>query len=84
MRFKTNGELAQAEELIESPYDPEVRYRSKSGLHWTGYMVHFSETCDDERVSLITHVHTTTADVHEAMCTDPIQRALSQKSLEAV
>jgi transposase len=81
VRFKTNGELAQAEELIESPYDPEARYRSKSGLHWTGYMVHFSETCDDERVSLITHVHTTTADVHEAMGTDPIHRALSDKHL---
>jgi transposase len=81
VHFKTNHELAQAEEKIESPYDPEARYRSKSGMHWTGYMVHLSETCDDDSAHLITHVHTTTADVHEAMCTDTIHQALTEKDL---
>jgi transposase len=81
VRFKTNREVAQAEEKIESPYDPDARYRSKSGMHWTGYMVHVSETCDDDSVHLITHVHTTAADVHEAMCTRDIHQALAQKGL---
>jgi transposase len=81
VRFKTNREVAQAGEQIESPYDPEARYRSKSSMHWTGYMVHLSETCDDNSAHLITHVHTTTADVHEAMCTETIHRALTQKGL---
>ena len=81
VRFKTNQEVSQAEEKVESPYDPEARYRSKSGMSWTGYMVHVSETCDEDSVHLITHVHTTPADVHEAMCTEPIQKALSDKGL---
>ena len=66
---------------MESPYDPEARYRSKSGMYWTGYMVHISETCDEDNVHLITHVHTTPADVHEAMCTESIHKALVDKGL---
>lgn len=81
VRFKTNHEVSQADEKVESPYDPEARYRSKSGMHWTGYMVHLSETCDAENVHLITHVHTTPADVHEAMCTESIHKALADKGL---
>jgi transposase len=81
VRFKTNHEVSQAEEKVESPYDPEARYRSKSGMHWTGYMVHISETCDEDSVHLITHVHTTPADVHEAMCTETIHKALVDKGL---
>lgn len=81
VRFKTDHEVSQAEEKVESPYDPEARYRSKSGMHWTGYMVHISETCDEDNVHLITHVHTTPADVHEAMCTESIHKALVDKGL---
>lgn len=67
MRLKTSREAAQAPEKIESPYDTEARYRSKSAMHWTGFMVHLSETCEDDSAHLITHVHTTAADVHEAL-----------------
>jgi transposase len=81
VRFKTNHEVSQANEKVESPYDPEARYRSKSGMNWTGYMVHISETCDEDNVHLITHVHTTPADVHEAMCTESIHKALADKGL---
>ena len=79
--LKTHQELKQAAEKIESPYDTEARYRSKSGMNWTGYMVHLSETCDDNTVHLITHVHTTAADVHEAKCTELIHQALVKKDL---
>jgi transposase len=44
-------------------------------------MVHISETCDEDSVHLITHVHTTPADVHEAMCTESIHKALVDKGL---
>jgi len=81
VRFKTNQELSQAVEKVESPYDPEARYRSKSGMHWTGYMVHISETCDENSIHLITHVHTTPADVYEAMCTESIHKALTDKGV---
>jgi IS5 family transposase len=81
VRFKSNREVAKAEEKIESPYDVDARYRSKRGHSWTGYMVHQSETCDDDSVHLITHVHTTSGDVHEAMCTAIIHQALDDKGL---
>ena len=44
-------------------------------------MVHVSETCEPTAPHLLTHVHTTTAAVHEARCTAPIQQALAEKEL---
>ena len=38
-----------ATEHLESPYEPEARFATKRGMHWTGYKVHVTETCDDER-----------------------------------
>ena len=80
-RVKTPREVAQAPEQLESPYDPDARYRSKHEQHWTGYMVHLSETCDADAVHLITQVHTTPADVHEARCTAAIHQGLAAKGL---
>jgi transposase len=81
VRFKTTPELAQAAEDIVSPYDTEARYRRKRDTAWIGYMVHLSETCADAGPHLITHVHTTTAEVHEARCTSTIHQALADKGL---
>jgi transposase len=81
VRFKANRELPRAAEGIESPYDTEARYRHKRETRWTGYMVHVSETCEPTAPHLLTHVHTTTAAVHEAQCTAPIQQALRAKGL---
>src|SRR5262245_31497252 len=75
VRFKLNQELPPAA-AIESPYDPEARYRQKCDTQWTGYMVHVSETCEPTAPHLLTQVHTTTAAVYEAQCTDPIHQAL--------
>jgi transposase len=80
-RFKRNQELPPAAEAIESPYDPEARYRQKCDTQWTGYMVHVSETCEPTAPHLLTQVHTTTAAVYEAQCTAPIHQALSAKDL---
>jgi transposase len=44
-------------------------------------MVHVSETCEPTAPHLLTHVHTTTAAVHEAQCTAPIHQALRAKDL---
>ena len=43
--------------------------------------MHYTETCDRKKISLITHVHTTPATVHEAQCTALIQEALSERRL---
>jgi transposase len=79
VRFKPNRELPPAAEGIESPYDVEARYRHKRDTYWTGYMVHVSETCEPTAPPLLTHVHTTSASVHEAQCTEPIQQALVEQ-----
>jgi transposase len=81
VRFKRNQELPPAAEAIESPYDPETRYRQKCDTQWTGYMVHVSETCEPTAPHLLTQVHTTTAAVYEAQCTAPIHQALREKDL---
>jgi hypothetical protein len=81
VRFKTNRALPPAAESIESPYDADARYRHKRDTSWTGYMVHVSETCEPTAPHLLTHVHTTSASIHEAQCTTPIQQALMDKKL---
>jgi transposase len=81
VRFKTNRELPPAAQGIESPYDPDARYCQKRDTHWTGYLVHVSETCEPTAPHLLTHVHTTPATVHEAQCTTPIHQALVAKAL---
>jgi transposase len=81
VRFKANCDLPPAAEGIESPYDPETRYRQKCDTQWTGYMVHVSETCELIAPHLLTQVYTTTAAVHEAQCTASIHAALDEKAL---
>ncbi|MBW4660245.1 MAG: IS1182 family transposase [Drouetiella hepatica Uher 2000/2452] len=81
VRFKPKQELAKAAEGVESPYDVEARYRSRYGVGWTRYMVHLTETCDDDQYHLITQVMTTAATVHEAQCTPTIHQALIDKVL---
>ena len=63
------------------PYDPQARFRTRSGTSWTGYVVHLTETCEDDTVNLLTHAMTTVATVHEARCTAAIHQALAGKGL---
>jgi transposase len=81
IRFRNNGELPPASEGIESPYDPEARFRSRHATTWTGYQVHLSETCEPDAVHLIAHVETTPATVHESQKTEAIHQALVNKGL---
>lgn len=61
--YRDNDHLPPAGSYISSPYDTAVRYASKRTTAWTGYKVHLTETCDDERPNLITHGETTPAPV---------------------
>ena len=82
VRLRTKGDPSPSSaEPIESPYDPQARYRTRSGVGWTGYIVHLSETCEDDAVHLLTHAMTTTAAVHEARCIGAIHQALAGKGL---
>jgi transposase len=80
-RLRAKGDPPPTTVQIESPYDPEARFRTRSGTSWTGYVVHLSETCEDDAVHLITHAMTTVATVHEARCTAAIHQALAGKGL---
>ena len=68
---------------VESPYDPDARYRKKRATTWIGYVAHLTETCDEDRPRLVVHADTTPGDVHEAMRTGPILAALAAKGLSA-
>jgi transposase len=81
VRLRGKGDPPPEEEPIESPYDPEARFRTRSGTSWTGYIVHLTETCEDDAVHLLTHAMTTTAAVHEARCIEAIHLALAGKGL---
>ena len=72
VRFKASRDLPRAAEGLESPDDTDARYRHKRHIQWTGSMVHVSETCEPPAPRVLTHVHTTTAAIHEARCTAPI------------
>ena len=66
---------------LESPYDTEARFRTKASTTWTGYMVHFTETCDPGAPRLVIHADTTPANVHDALRTAPIHAALAARNL---
>jgi transposase len=78
VRFRPKEELPPAEK-IETPHDPEARFRHRGGASWVGYIVHLSETCEDDAVHLLTHAMTTAATVHEARCTAAIHGALGSR-----
>jgi hypothetical protein len=81
VRRRGKDEPQPAGDPVESPYDPEARYRTRSGTAWVGYLVHLTEACDDDTVHLITHAMTTAATVHEARCTEAIHAALAGRGL---
>lgn len=81
VKWRDKDNLPPQHVLIQSPYDPEARNRTKRQLNWTGYTVHFTETCDLDTPNLITHVETTPATTADIHVTPRIHTALAQKEL---
>jgi len=81
VRLRDVRELPPASEQIETPHDPEARYGLKRETRWTGYKVHLTETCDDDRPHLLTQVETTVAPAADVEQLAAIQAALGQKQL---
>jgi transposase len=50
-------------------------------MHWTGYKVHLTETCDEALPHLVTQVTTTIAPATDVAQVIPIQQALAQRDL---
>jgi transposase len=70
-----------AAQLIASPYDLDARNGKKRATFWTGYKVHFTQTCDDDAPQLITHVETTPAPLSDEGVLSAIHVDLAEKNL---
>jgi len=81
VRWRSEKASPPSKELVQSPYDPGARNRTKREVNWTGYAVHFTETCDAETPNVVTHVETTQATTTDVEMTDQIHRALKEKEL---
>jgi transposase len=81
VKWRDKDNLPPQHLLIQSPYDPEARNRTKRQLNWTGYTAHFTETCDPDTPNLIIHVETTPATTADINVTPRIHTALAQKEL---
>lgn len=67
--------------MISSPYDTDAHYARKRSTSWVGYKVHLTETCDEERPHLITHVETTDAPASDSAAVGSIHEALEKSNL---
>jgi hypothetical protein len=79
--WRDNDNTPPSGRYIGSPYDPETRYATKRETRWTGYKVHLTETCDEQRPNLITNVETTSAAVADDAVTEHIRERLAQRQL---
>jgi transposase len=68
-------------QLITSPYDLDARNGKKRATFWTGYKVHFTQTCDEDAPQLITHVETTAAPLSDEGVIGAIHVDLSERDL---
>jgi len=73
--------IPPAERFISSPYDVDAHYARKRSTSWVGYKIHLTETCDDDRPHLITHVETTTGPVADGSVLGCIHETLKEKDL---
>jgi transposase len=67
---------------LDSPHDPEARTSVKRDtVFWSGYRAHLTETCDPDRLHVITHVATTPAPVPDLDMIGPIHHDLATAGL---
>jgi transposase len=81
LRWRESTDIPPQKQFINSPYDPEARFRKKRSTMWTGYTVHLTEVCDDESPHLITHVATTLASTTDDAMTETIHQHLQANDL---
>lgn len=73
--------VLSAAQLIASPYDLDARNGKKRSTFWTGYKVHFTQTCDEDAPQLITVVQTTAAPLSDEGIISAIYADLAEKEL---
>lgn len=73
--------LPPASLFISSPHDLDAHYARKGTASWIGYKVHLTETCDDDRPRIVSHVQTSSAPLTDGAATTPAHEALADKEL---
>jgi transposase len=81
LRWRAGAELPPVGERLQSPYDPEMHYRTKRQMEWSGDKVHITETCDDDAAHVVTHVKTCPAMEQDMTSTAEIHVRLAAKGL---
>ncbi len=71
----------EAARLFFSPYDLDASAAKKRSTYWIGYKVHFTETCDEDRPRLITHVVTDIGPIPDRDELPAIHAALQHQDL---
>lgn len=81
VRWRQAGELPSAADMVQSPYETEMRYSEKRTTTWEGYKAHFTESCDEGLPHLVTQVTTEDAPVPDCNTLPTIQKNLADKQL---
>ncbi len=81
LRWREVKDLPPTSLMLTSPYDPDARLGSKRLERWTGYKVHVTESCDEDRVHLLTHIETSEPNRHDNQFVPTIHQALQNKRL---
>jgi transposase len=81
LRQRERKEMPPSARLIQNPFDVEARYSHKRGRDWIGYKVHLTETCNEDKPHLITHVQTVRATEPDINAVEPIHDALQERDL---
>jgi transposase len=80
-RLREAKDLPRSRQRIVSPHDTEARFSVRRSTKWEGYLVHLTETCDEDQPLLITNVETTTSASLDLEWTDTIHQHLQEKDL---
>ncbi len=81
VRWREVKDLPPTSLMLTSPYDPDARLGSKRSERWTGYKVHVTESCDDDKVHLLTQVATSEPNRHDNQLVSTIHQKLQGKQL---
>jgi transposase len=79
--WRADAELPPSAVLITSPYDVEARYSRKKSTAWTGYKVHFTETCEADAPHLIVEVTTTSATMADGDIVEELHARLDEQQM---
>ncbi len=79
LQWRSSEDLPPATLFISSPYDTDAHLSKKGSTCWVGYKAHFTETCEEDAPSLITHVATTTAPIADGAVTSTIHAELKDE-----